>query len=64
LGFTLEDALGLKGAEDLLLDEKLGQGRGFGPRGLRQELADHLIELSPVDQSAAPQVPDEPFTGA
>src|SRR5262249_32783936 len=64
LSLSLQYSLGLKRAQDFLSDEELSQGRRLGSRGSRHEFADHLVELSAVDQSAAPQVPDEPFAGA
>ena len=63
LGFALENAIGLELGQDGLADQVFRQLRRFGPRMLLEELAHDLIELAPVDQIAAPEVPDEPFAG-
>src|SRR5262249_5426035 len=64
LSFVLKESIGLELAKDALTDQVLGQGRGFGARLLLEKLAHDLVQLPAVDEVAALQVPDEPFTGS
>src|SRR5262249_40612085 len=64
LRLALEQPLGLERCQNSLRDEVLGKGGRLGAGVLRQKLTDDLIQLAPVDQVAAAQVPDEPFTGS
>ena len=64
LRLALQEALGLELAENAFLHEELRQRRRFGAGVGLQELADHLVEASAVDEVTAAQIPDEPFAGA
>jgi hypothetical protein len=44
-----------------LTGEKLGERGRLGAGVLGQEVADDLIQLAPVDQVTATEVPNEPF---
>ena len=64
LRFSLQQSFGLEMAQDPLPDQKLRQGRRFGGRLFLQKLIDQLVQVPSVDEIAAPEVPDKPFTGA
>ena len=58
---AFEDALGLIGAKNFVGDEIFRELRRFGAGRFLEKLADDLVELAPVDQAAAAQIPDKPF---
>ena len=64
LGLAVENAFGLETGEGALVDQVFREGGRFGARVALEEFADDGIELSAIDQSAAAEVPNEPFTCA
>ena len=65
LRLALQNSFGLEGAENVLAHQVFGEGGRFGPWvNSCRILADDLVELAAVDQTAAAKVPDEPFACA
>src|SRR5262249_40157677 len=64
LRLALQQPIGLEASENGSIDEEIGEGGRLGVGVLVQVLADDLVQLAAIQQVAAAQVPDKPFTGS
>ena len=56
--------MSLEVRKDALADQVFRQGRRLRAGMLAEKLADHLVELTAVEEIAAAQVPHKPFTSS
>ncbi len=60
----LEQAFGLKLAEDSLSYEKLSQGRRLRVGLFLEKLINQLVQVPAIDEITATQIPNKPLTGS